>query len=567
MAVAAAVCDYLVIGGGASGCVMAARLSEDSSLRVRLIEAGQVYAPDREPPAIADILARSCLNPAFTWQGLTTIPDPDPHHPDGGVRIPYIHGRVLGGGSAVNGMNAHRGLPQDYDEWSTLGVAGWDWASVLPYFRKLEQDVDFDGDGHGRAGPITIMRWPRERWSRFEQAVDDDWGRRKLPFVDDLNGPRAAGRFPVSLAASDGRRMSAARAYLTEAVRMRPNLEILGQAEVQQLLVEDGRVAGVSVVRGGRSDIHRARHVILCAGAFATPTLLMRAGIGDARALAAEGIDVRLDRPGVGANLQNHPSLMLTGFLHRTARTAGHRPMTTSCARYSSGIDGCDDTDMINVTLGMAPDATAPNPLGRRLGSLLTIVNKVHSRGMVLPTRSGHPKVIGNMFADERDLDRLIVGFRIIREQFEALRATGLVDQVFLPTGTGRTDDSTLTTVLNRLAAVALDSHPRIRENILAQVGIPLRGIPSGGPGLRDWVRRHNNPGYHASGTCRMGRRDDPAAVVDSDGRLIGMPGLSLADASIFPTLMRAGTYIPVVMAAEKIADRIKADRRHLDPD
>ena len=556
--------DYLIIGGGTAGCVVGSRISEQRDLQVLMLEEGMSFSPATEPSDIGDFVSRAYLNSAYMWNGLTTIPNPDLNHPQGGVAVPYQHGRVLGGGSSVNGMNVHRGLPEDYDEWTEFGVTGWSWVDVLPFFRKLESDADMDGPLHGKTGPLGVQRIPRSRWSTFEQAVEEDWRRRGVSPKDDLNGAEPTGHFPIPLSIRDGRRISTARAYLTDSVRARRNLRILSRTCVSKLLLRNGRVIGVEATRNGVKSQLFARHVVLCAGSFMSPLLLQRSGIGDGDSLREIGVESIVDRPGVGANLQNHPSMFLCAYLPKASRVNGRRPVVVATARYSSNYPRCQEADMMSTTLGMVPDPTASNPLGRRLATVIAIVQKVYSRGEVRPTRHGDPKVMGNMLSDERDLYRLMAGFQIIREQLCEGPAASLVDNVFVPLATGRTDDSIITTLVNRLGAMALDSSKAVRRRIIATVGLPVEAVPRDGPALADWVRRHNAPGYHSAGTCRMGHASDANAVVDSGGRVIGVSGLSIADASIFPTLMRSGTYIPTVMAAEKIAATILKDQRHL---
>jgi 5-(hydroxymethyl)furfural/furfural oxidase len=498
------------------------------------------------------------------WDGLTTVPNPDPAHPAGGVAIPYLHGRVLGGGSSVNGFNVHRGMPDDYDEWSAFGVRGWSWNEVLPVFRKVETDLDMSGPLHGDKGPITVQRVPEAQWSPFEHALADDWAARQLPKRADLNGAEQTGYFAVPLAMKNGRRMSAARSYLTDEVQRRPNLEVFGGTKAVRLVLKDRRVVGAEVTRDGQHVVLSARHTIVCGGSFASPLLLQRSGIGDGNALGKLGIDTVVHRPGVGANLQNHPSLMLSAFLRKPARVTSRRPMTVTCARYSSHHPGCAPADMFSQSLAQAPDATAANPLGRRLASIFTLVNKVYSRGEVRPTREGNPLVLGHIFSDERDLLRLVAGFEIIRDQLTTGPASRCVDQVFIPLRGGRTDDSALTVILNTFAGVALDSSRAVRERILNRTGLPIAAIPRERSALVAWVKQAGSTGYHAVGTCRMGIESDPQAVVNDAGQVFGVDGLSVTDASIFPTLMRSGTYLPTVMGAEKIAAAILANRRHL---
>ena len=550
--------DYLIIGGGSAGCVMASRLSERPDIRVTLIESGPTFTPASEPASITDLLTRSYLNKNYMWHDLTAVIGGD----SDGARMPYIQPRVLGGGSSVNGMFAHRGLPGDYDEWRALGVEGWGWNDLLPFFRKLEADQDMDGPLHGKSGPLQIRRLNAAHMSPLEKALEEEWAERQIPARDDLNGLDPVGRFPVPLSIADGHRFSAARAYLPEAVQARPNLTILGNTSVSQILFEDGRAQGVTAVRDGSSMTIAARHVVVCAGTIGSPALLHRSGIGAASALMAAGIQPVADRPGVGANLQNHPTVMLAGHLRRHARIKGRRAPYVNVVRHSSGIPGCDEADMFAPTMAMSPDATPRNPLGRQLAVMMSIVHKPYSRGTVSPSRTGDPQVVFNMFGDERDVQRLMHGWTTIRSLLTSRKAAPHLDAVFVPLSMGRSDDSFATAMFNQAAALALDIPP-LRRRIMQRIGIPVEKTPAEGPAVRDWVLQCSFPAYHAVGTCRLGRADDPQAVVDDRCRVIGVRGVSVVDSSIFPTLMRAGTNIPAIMAGEKASQMMLEDAAH----
>jgi 5-(hydroxymethyl)furfural/furfural oxidase len=556
--------DYLIVGGGSSGCVMASRLSEQAGLRVVLLEAGPVYPPQDEPASISDILARSYFNRHYMWDGLKTIVNYEPGLAKQENSIPYAHARVLGGGSAINGMHAQRGLQSDYDEWSNFGVRGWAWKDVLPYFRKLEHDTDFGGPYHGDSGPITISRVPERLRTPFERAIADDWEQRQLPLMNDLNADQAIGRYSPAFTIANGQRCSAARAYLSHSVRARPNLTVVGDVDVARLLIENGRVVGVVAGGVGTSLEIKARHVVLCAGAVATPTLLQRSGIGGARELQQLGIQPVADRRGVGENLLNHPALVLSAYLGKSGRAITRRPLCISAARYSSGYPGCPEADMISATIAMAPDATPSNPLGRRFGSLITMVHKSFSTGRVAPSRAGNPIILHRLFSDERDLSRLVTGFELIREQLTQGPGARFASNLFIAQTMGLPHDSLTTLMLNRAAGFLLDLSPQLRRIVIKRNGIPEEDIPRGGEQLREWVRKTALPSYHAAGTCRMGSDDDPMAVVTSRGSVIGVPGVSISDISIFPTLMRAGTNLPAMMAAEKISQMIIEDKPHL---
>jgi 5-(hydroxymethyl)furfural/furfural oxidase len=546
--------DYLIIGGGAAGCVLASRLSERPDLHVLLMERGAVFEANAEPPAISDFTVRSMFNPLFMWSGLTAIIKRDPqaiaHHSS----IPYLAARALGGGSSVNGMLAHRGLPGDYDEWKKFGVSCWDWEDVLPFFRKLETDLDFDAPFHGASGPLVIQRVAQQHWSPFERAVSEGWKHQELPWMADLTGGEAVGYGPMPLNISGRKRMSAARAYLTSQVRARPNLTIVGEANATRLLTVNGRVGGAEFIGKAGTATIRARNVILSAGAIATPILLLRSGIGGAAELSKLGIRVVADRPGVGANLQEHATLLLAAHIRRASRRRERLPPCLSFARYSSGVAGCHDADMIATTIGAAPGATAWNPLRRAFGGILSIVHKPYSRGIVRLGAEGTPRVMLNLLSDERDLIRMIKGWEKIRGLVTTAECARHINQAFVPLTLGRTDDSIKTALTSTIAAWLLDGPAAIRKWILDSIGLPVDAVPISGEALRDWVQMFASPAAHACGTCRMGRPDDAQAVVDSNCRVIGVEGLNVVDSSIFPTLMRSGTHIPTIMAAEKIA-------------
>ena len=547
--------DYLIIGGGAAGCVLASRLSERPDLNVLLVERGGVYPAGGEPAVISDFGSRSLFSPAHMWGELKAIAKGHPDSADDSTALPYAAGRTLGGGSSVNGMLAHRGLPGDYDEWSEFGVSGWSWNDVLPFFRKLEADQDFDGPCHGKDGPMPIRRFAERQWSGFERAVSDQWQQRQLPWMADLTGDQPTGHGPMPLNVSHGRRVSVARAYLDPQVRARPNLTIIGDAEASRLLIEDGRAHG-ALFTGAFGEVEiKAHNVIVSAGAISSPTLLLRSGIGPAATLAASGRNILLDRPGVGGNLQEHASLLVAAHLPRSSRRQARLPACLSFARYSSGTPGCAEADMMVTTMGIAPGATAWNPLGRSFGALLAILHKPYSRGAVRLDADGRPRVMFNLLSDERDLTRMIDGWQTVRAIMEG--AAGSVNQAFVPLTLGRTDDSLMTALVSTVGAITLDGPAALRRRILKSVGIPLDAIPRNGDQLREWVTTFTGPAAHATGTCRMGQAADPNAVVDSDCRVIGVDGLHVVDTSIFPTLMRSGTHLPVIMAGEKAAASI----------
>ena len=313
--------DYLILGGGSAGCVLAARLSEEAGKTVCLVEAGRNISRTDMPAAVRSRYpGRAYLDTANIWQRLKARMSAS------ATTRRYEQARLLGGGSAINALMANRGAPADYDEWHALGAHGWNWSACLPYFRKLESDCDFDGELHGKSGPVRIQRANGARISPFVRAVLDTLDAHGHVRRNDQNGVWQDGTFIGSIAVSEaGERIPTSVCYLDDAVRARPNLEIRTGTLVERVLFDGTRAVGARIVAGeGRDGVAeelRAAHVIVCAGAIHSPALLMRSGIGPAAELAALGIEVRADRAGVGGNLMEHPSIAVSAVLPRTART------------------------------------------------------------------------------------------------------------------------------------------------------------------------------------------------------------------------------------------------------
>ena len=293
--------DYVIVGGGSAGCALAARLSERPGNDVLLVEAGEDYPPGQEPAELKDSFAATAhSNPRFTWTGLTAAFLPRGNRPDQRPRRRYTQGRVMGGGSSVNGMVAIRGLPSDYDNWAAQGAVGWDWEGVLPSFRRLESDQDFDGPMHGTDGPIGLRRVPEERWPGFVRAVIASFEEAGYKRHADQNAIFEDGVYPIAISNINDQRVSTAMAYLTPEVRARKNFSVLSESHAERILFDGKRVTGLCVARRGETVEIAAREVIASSGALHSPALLLRSGIGPAAELAALGIGVVADRPGVG---------------------------------------------------------------------------------------------------------------------------------------------------------------------------------------------------------------------------------------------------------------------------
>ena len=561
--------DYVIVGGGSAGCVLANRLSAPAGTRVLLIEAGRDTPPGRVPPEILDSYPRvAYFDPRNTWADLRVYLQPLPHNdPQRPEARRYEQARIMGGGSSLNDMQANRGLPTDYDGWRDMGAAGWAWSDVLPYFRKVERDLDYDGPMHGRDGRIPVRRIMPDVWPGFSLAARDAFAGAGYRDLVDQNAVFKDGFFPIAISNMDDQRVSSAIGYLDSETRQRPGLEIWPNTTLRALAVEDGHVVGVHVRRdGGETQCVRARETILCCGAIHSPALLLRAGIGPVADLQQLGIEVLADRPGVGRNLQEHPTISISAYLPRTARLPDSlRRHIHVGLRYSSGLEDCPAGDMYMV----AVSKTGWHPLGRRIGSLLTWINKPQSRGRVWlqsPEPEREPNVAFDLLSDYRDVARLKQGMLLIARLFEHPSLRANAHDPFPTSYNERIRDLGLVTLKNRVLTGALsallDGPGPLRRLLIDRLiteGASLRDIVEDDDALDRFVRTKAHGVWHASGTCRMGAPDDPLAVVDPAGAVIGVRGLRVVDGSVIPSIPCANTNLPILMIAEKMADAILA--------
>jgi 5-(hydroxymethyl)furfural/furfural oxidase len=472
---------------------------------------------------------------------------------------------VLGGGSSINGQMANRGAPTDYDEWQARGAEGWCWNDVLPFFKKVERDLDFDGPYHGKEGRIPVRRIPREHWTRHSQAFADAFQEAGHRYLPDQNGEFVDGYFAVTHSNEAEQRVSAAMGYLDRDTRKRANLAISTNTQVRELLFEGTQCVGVKAVIDGREQEFRGREIILSSGAIHSPAHLLRAGIGPVGHLKDLGIPVLMGLPGVGQRLMDHPSISLSSFVRRGARMNEHtRRHMQLGLRYSSGLPGVPKGDMFVVVLSKS----AWHAVGAQIGSLLTFVNKTYSEtGQVkLASRdpTAEPIVEFNLLSDRRDLERLMSGFR----KMAAIQMSDIVREVTdKPFPAAYTDKvrkigvvNTRNRILTRIAAALMDGPAALRHYLIDNFvveGFTFDDVINDDEALEAFVRKATIGVWHASCSCRMGRADDPMAVVDSEGRVKGIQGLRVVDASIFPVVPCANTNFPVLMSAEKIAAAI----------
>jgi 5-(hydroxymethyl)furfural/furfural oxidase len=558
--------DYIIVGGGSAGSVMANRLSAKSSNKVLLCEAGQDTPHGKVPPEILDSYPGTAyFDPRFHWTELKVHTEVVSHNRPEEDRPPlrkYEQARVLGGGSSINAQLANRGAPSDYDEWEALGAAGWNWNAVLPYFKKVERDMDFDGPWHGKDGRIPVRRIFPDLWNGHAKAVAKAFDEAGFEYIQDQNAEFKDGYFPITISNLYDRRVSAAIGYLDPATRLRDNLTISALTQIKELLFEGTRCVGVKALVDGREAEFRGGEVIVSSGAIYSPAHLLRAGIGPAGHLRDRGIDVVAHVPGVGQRLMDHPSISVSSFIKPEYRLNGlTRRHILLALRYSSGIGGAPAGDMF--VAGVSKSAW--HAVGEQIGSLFARAYKTYSEtGQVkLASRDwrAEPIVEFNLLSDPRDLERLIDAFRRLggMQLSAALRQassdpfpTNYTERV-RASGVVNTKNKLITDVIAKL----LDGPAWLRRVLIRVLvgGYRLDELMRDDEALEDFVRKTAIGVRHATCTCRMGAEDDPMAVTDTQGRVRGVGGLRVVDASLFPVLPCADTNFPTLMTAEKIAD------------
>ncbi len=525
--------DYLIIGGGSAGCVLAARLSEDPALSIGLLEAGPV---DKSVlihcPAGLAVLAK---NGQANWV-FETVPQAGL----GGRRGYQPRGKVLGGSSSVNAMIYIRGQRQDYDAWAAQGNAGWGWDDVLPYFKRSEHNERGGDAWHGTGGPLNVMdlRSPNRFGPIFVKAANEAGYASNA----DFNGERQEGVGVYQVTHRNGERFSAAKAYLTPNLG-RPNLAVVTGAQATRVLVEDGRAVGVEARVSNQMRTFRARReVLLAAGSLQSPQLLMLSGIGPGAHLRERGIAVQRELPGVGRNLHDHIDvvqvfdaprltelfgLSLTGVVNVIKgifewRRQRSGMLTTNFGEAGGFIRSRPEEErpdlQLHFVIGKLVDHGRKTVFGHGYSCHVCLL-RPKSRGSVTLASSdpfAAPAIDPNFLAERDDVDRLVRGFRIMRRI---------------------------------LAQPALASHGG--HELAASAGTQSDAE------IEAFIRSHADTIYHPVGSCRMG--SGPLDVVDAELRVHGVPGLRVVDASIMPQVVSGNTNAPTIMIAEKAADMIKA--------
>ncbi|HEX5959573.1 MAG TPA: choline dehydrogenase [Hyphomicrobiaceae bacterium] len=528
--------DYVIVGAGSAGCVLANRLSEDPGITVALIEAG---GRDRNPWIhIPAGYYRTFSNPAVTWQ-FGSGPEP---FLDGRI-VNWPRGRVLGGSSSVNGLLYVRGQSQDFDVWRQLGNVGWGWSDVLPYFKRAEDQERGADELHGAGGPLGVSD-VRIRQKQLCDAFIAGCVHAGIPHTNDFNGPEQEGAGYYQLTNRNGRRCSTAVGYL-KPVRSRRNLHIVTDALVHGVELEGRRATGIRCRRHDRVEtITARREVILAAGAIGSPQILQLSGIGPCAALRAAGVPVLHELPGVGENLQDHLQVRFVYHCqgHGSLNDIWHSPWL----RLRAGLDyALGRRGILTIGAGVAgafarsrPDVDLPDvqfhfmPLsadrpGQGLHPFSGVTASVcqlrpESRGTLKiagPDPTAHPAIVSNYLAAEVDRRVLLDGMKLTR----------------------------------RVAAAPAFARHVLREHL------PGPEVASD-DALMAYARGYATTVFHPCGTAKMG--SDGNAVVDARLRVRGLAGLRVADASIMPTLTSGNTNAPTIMIAEKAADMIREDAR-----
>jgi choline dehydrogenase-like flavoprotein len=528
--------DFIVVGGGSAGCVLAARLTEDPAVRVALLESGP---PDTSVlihcPAGLALMAKSGQ---ANW-AYSTVPQPGLN----GRRAYQPCGKVLGGSSSVNAMIYIRGQREDYDEWAAQGNRGWSWNEVLPHFKRAEHNERGADAFHATGGPLNVMdlRSPNRIAAAFvDAAVQAGHGRNP-----DFNGPMQEGFGMYQVTHRDGERFSAAKAYLAPHLG-RPNLRVITGAHTTRILMDGRRATGVEYRQDGAVHQLRAeREVLVSAGALHSPQLLMLSGIGPGAHLQAQGIPVVHDLPGVGKNLHDHPDVVqvvhaprltdLFGMSHRTTwamlrsifewRSQRSGRLTTNFAEAGgfvrSGPEVARPDLQLHFVIAKLVDHGRKTTLGLGYSCHVCLL-RPDSRGSVTlagPDPMAAPLIDQNFLGERSDVERLMRGFKITRQ---------ILSQPALAAGGGREAAD--------LAAARSDAQ------------------------IEQFVRSHADTIYHPVGSCRMGNGVND--VVDPELRVRGIGGLRVVDGSIMPRLVSGNTNAPIIMIAEKAVDLIRAEQR-----
>ena len=503
--------DVIVVGGGAAGSVVAARLAEDPNKTILLLEAGNDYPDLSSLPfdiQYGHTRGAEDVNSPHNWALQGTITEEQ-------GEIHVAQGKVIGGGSSINGQVFLRGIPQDFDDWESWGNDEWSYTKVLPYYRKMETDLDIKDDFHGTEGPLPISRKLNETIPVIQSAFQTACLQNGYDTTDDMNGANPTGVGLVPMNNQNGVRMSTAITHLGP-IRHQLNLTIRGNVFVHRVLTDNGKVTGVEVESGGEVFTVDSDKVVLSAGALKSPHILMLSGIGPKDQLEEFGIPVIQATPGVGANLRNHPISPISYKIKEGIKLAPDSSGARVALRYTS--KGSKESNDMMMTTSSVFNPFTGEELPDRIGRISCVIELPAGSGFVRLVSADptvQPKFDYRYFSHPEDMRRMRDGIRLAVKMLNT------------------------------------DAYKEVSDEKVA----PSDEILANDDDLDLWIRQTVGSARHVSGTCKIGPDSDPMAVVDQECRVKGIEGLWVADSSVMPQVPRANTNATAIMIGERVAD------------